>query len=355
MEALNKITPADPGPENDLTHEAPPTEQVPPTEQAPGTEQAPTEEPAQHDTGKPAKQVFHIIQKEASPAKQDPADLSALISTPDRSASPNSLDDSGVLTNGNASTPINKSSLEGGSREGTPVEEEYIERKERQKPSFTMPSDFEPTGERQHPADLTIETLHPESPNSFAASPNSPGQDSQLSGASSSGVDSMPMSPLSASVSNVPMSPNASSISADVHRPHDLSSAIASRNSTCESVDSGRGSDPVRHPGHFVVVAIDFGTTFSGYAFSFTRDPESIHMMRKWEGGDPGVINQKTPTAILLHPDGRFHSFGFSARDFFHDLDPQESKKWMYFDRFKMMLHHDAVSIFPSHSLWGTF
>ena len=39
---------------------------------------------------------------------------------------------------------------------------------------------------------------------------------------------------------------------------------------------------------HFVVVAVDFGTTFSGYAFAFTRDPTSIHMMRKWEGGDPG-------------------------------------------------------------------
>ena len=33
-----------------------------------------------------------------------------------------------------------------------------------------------------------------------------------------------------------------------------------------------------------VVVAIDFGTTFSGYAYSFTHDPENIHIMRKWEG-----------------------------------------------------------------------
>ena len=29
-----------------------------------------------------------------------------------------------------------------------------------------------------------------------------------------------------------------------------------------------------------VVVAIDFGTTSSGYAFSFASDPEAIHMMR---------------------------------------------------------------------------
>jgi len=90
---------------------------------------------------------------------------------------------------------------------------------------------------------------------------------------------------------------------------------------------------------HFVVVAIDFGTTFSGYAFSFTRDPDSIHMMRKWEGGDPGVINQKTPTTILLNPDGEFHSFGFTARDFYHDLDAVEASRWMYFEKFKMALH----------------
>lgn len=97
--------------------------------------------------------------------------------------------------------------------------------------------------------------------------------------------------------------------------------------------------------GHFVVVAIDFGTTFSGYAFSFVRDPDSIHMMRKWEGGDPGVINQKTPTTLLLSPDGKFHSFGFHARDFFHDLDAQEAKKWHYFEKFKMMLHYNSVSL----------
>ncbi len=45
--------------------------------------------------------------------------------------------------------------------------------------------------------------------------------------------------------------------------------------------------EPPRRP-HSVVIAIDFGTTFSGYAYSFSRDPESIQIMRKWEGGDPG-------------------------------------------------------------------
>ncbi|XP_073412672.1 heat shock 70 kDa protein 12A [Dendrobates tinctorius] len=88
-----------------------------------------------------------------------------------------------------------------------------------------------------------------------------------------------------------------------------------------------------------VVVAVDFGTTSSGYAFAFSKEPECIHIMRRWEGGDPGVSNQKTPTTMLLTPDRKFHSFGFAARDFYHDLDPSESKQWLYFEKFKMKLH----------------
>ena len=111
------------------------------------------------------------------------------------------------------------------------------------------------------------------------------------------------------------------------------------------SIDSGLPVKDAHIPQHhyFVVVAIDFGTTFSGYAFAFTRDPESVHMMRRWEGGDPGVTNQKTPTILLLKPDGSFHSFGFGARDFYHDLEPDVAKKWMYFEKFKMSLHTNKV------------
>ena len=45
------------------------------------------------------------------------------------------------------------------------------------------------------------------------------------------------------------------------------------------------------------------GTTYSGYAYSFTADQEDIHIMRKWEGDDPGINNQKTPTVLLLTPE----------------------------------------------------
>ena len=106
--------------------------------------------------------------------------------------------------------------------------------------------------------------------------------------------------------------------------------------------DGGMACPPP--PRHFVVVAIDFGTALSGYAFAFVRDPcRAIHMMRRWDGGDPGVVNQKTPTTLLLDPVGRFHSFGYTARDFYHDLDEDEARQWLFFDKFKMTLHHADV------------
>nr|XP_047901595.1 heat shock 70 kDa protein 12B-like [Anser cygnoides] len=43
-------------------------------------------------------------------------------------------------------------------------------------------------------------------------------------------------------------------------------------------------------PSFAVVVAIDFGTTSSGYAFSFCSDPEAIHMMRPMVLAAPGLV-----------------------------------------------------------------
>lgn len=56
------------------------------------------------------------------------------------------------------------------------------------------------------------------------------------------------------------------------------------------------------------------------------------------------MSNQKTPTTILLTPERRFHSFGYAARDFYHDLDPNEAKQWLYLEKFKMKLHTTGVS-----------
>ncbi|KAL3831482.1 hypothetical protein ACJMK2_023223 [Sinanodonta woodiana] len=94
-----------------------------------------------------------------------------------------------------------------------------------------------------------------------------------------------------------------------------------------------------------VVAAIDFGTTYSGYAYSFLsdfkNDPLTIFANMSWNsGGDEGLVTDKTPTSILFEPNGNFHSFGYQAENKYDNLvNDDEHKDWYYFSRFKMTLH----------------
>lgn len=95
-----------------------------------------------------------------------------------------------------------------------------------------------------------------------------------------------------------------------------------------------------------VVVAIDFGTSFSGFAFSFNHQDgsEDIYMNKRW-GTAQGYATFKTPTCILLNPEKEFHKFGFEAAEKYAELEDAVSEKSYYcFDRFKMMLHGSEVS-----------
>lgn len=96
------------------------------------------------------------------------------------------------------------------------------------------------------------------------------------------------------------------------------------------------------------VAAIDFGTTYSGCAFStvqdFKADPLKITTI---ELDDENVVSYKTPTVLLLNPEGHFHSFGSKAADHYLTLaETEEAVKWYYFDRFKMQLYRKGVCLF---------
>lgn len=94
-----------------------------------------------------------------------------------------------------------------------------------------------------------------------------------------------------------------------------------------------------------VVVAIDFGTSFSGFAFSFNhRDgSEDIYMNRAW-GSAQGYSTLKTPTCILLSPQKKFIKFGFEAAEKYAELEEAKDRTFYFFDRFKMMLHGSEVT-----------
>ena len=65
------------------------------------------------------------------------------------------------------------------------------------------------------------------------------------------------------------------------------------------------------------------------------------------------MMNQKTATALLLTPDRKLLKFGFPAREAYNDLNSRDAKNFLYFDRFKMILHHEPVGMLlpPSVSM----
>lgn len=99
------------------------------------------------------------------------------------------------------------------------------------------------------------------------------------------------------------------------------------------------------------VVAIDFGTTYSGYAYAFTSDiNRQVHVMNHRLnnaviGAGQGQSLQKQPTVLLLKSSGQFHSFGYEAQQYYHDIDEYETEQWLYFEKFKMELHSRKVKL----------
>jgi len=91
-----------------------------------------------------------------------------------------------------------------------------------------------------------------------------------------------------------------------------------------------------------VSAAIDFGTTYSGYAFSWRDMPEKIYMNKGWVADQ--LISFKTSTCVLLDPQKQFDSFGYDAENKYVELAENEQHQgWLLFRRFKMILHNKTV------------
>ena len=98
-----------------------------------------------------------------------------------------------------------------------------------------------------------------------------------------------------------------------------------------------------------VIIAIDFGTTYSGFGYVFLNaSQEHIYVFQKWGRGQ-GLGYGKTPTALLLTEKGEFHKFGHAAVETYgkQAMSKKDCKKLMYFDKFKLLLHSKKVSLNP--------
>ncbi|XP_078325542.1 uncharacterized protein LOC111126599 isoform X2 [Crassostrea virginica] len=86
------------------------------------------------------------------------------------------------------------------------------------------------------------------------------------------------------------------------------------------------------------VAAIDFGTTYSGYAFSskdeWKNNPLKIHT-NVWNSGTK--TSAKTPTALLLSPKREFLSFGYDAETKYSESEGNFAS-YYYFHCFKLKL-----------------
>lgn len=88
-----------------------------------------------------------------------------------------------------------------------------------------------------------------------------------------------------------------------------------------------------------IVIAIDFGTSRSGYAYAFTDDRKIVGQT-KW----PGEFSAypKTLTRLLYTPDGKVDSWGYAALWRLAELrKAQNALEYLHFSNFKMALHEE--------------
>lgn len=113
--------------------------------------------------------------------------------------------------------------------------------------------------------------------------------------------------------------------------------------------DDGQCGDAVQMTPKLLVCAIDFGTTYSGWAYSFTHeyrsDPTKTNV-RHWNSGSDDLVTEKTPTCVLIAADGKtLEAFGYDAENKYTELaEKNEHRDYFYFRRFKMALDTKKIS-----------
>ena len=100
---------------------------------------------------------------------------------------------------------------------------------------------------------------------------------------------------------------------------------------------------------YLFVAAIDFGTTYSGYALSsiddFKKDPLKIVANQAWNAGSQRHFSLKTPTCLLLDDKEELVSFGYEAENKYSNIViARKQNEYLFFQRFKMQLYKNKVN-----------
>ncbi|CAG2254314.1 unnamed protein product [Mytilus edulis] len=90
------------------------------------------------------------------------------------------------------------------------------------------------------------------------------------------------------------------------------------------------------------VAAIDIGTTFSGYAFSFRHDylVDKLKISTNMWAHNSG-LSAKAPSAILIGPGKQVVAFGYEAQLMYANLvENSRESDYFYFNKFKLILYN---------------
>ncbi|KAM4561043.1 uncharacterized protein V3H82_015102 isoform 14-T14 [Fundulus diaphanus] len=83
------------------------------------------------------------------------------------------------------------------------------------------------------------------------------------------------------------------------------------------------------------IMAIDFGSGYSGYAFNLKpREEGGETQLKRW-GKELGLDSPKTPTCILFDRHKRFLKFGYEAKTAYSNMRGREADNYYIFDNFK--------------------
>ncbi|XP_007543564.1 heat shock 70 kDa protein 12A-like [Poecilia formosa] len=84
-----------------------------------------------------------------------------------------------------------------------------------------------------------------------------------------------------------------------------------------------------------LIISIDFGSGFSGYAFNVKpRQEGGETQIKRWSDG-LGLDTPKTPTCILFDEHEEFMKFGYEAKTAFNNMREEEAEKHYFLERFK--------------------
>ena len=99
--------------------------------------------------------------------------------------------------------------------------------------------------------------------------------------------------------------------------------------------------DSTKQRHYLIVGALDFGTSYSGYAFSYSHNPTEV-FLKTWYPSSRGPPVNKIPTCILFDKNKTFSAFGFKAEEEYGTYcDEGKKSDWYFFKGFKLDLYDE--------------